>query len=191
MICGPNVALVPFQQQHLERSREWFNDPGLASLLNRSSTITEEEHLQWFQSLPQRTDLAYFAIELEKAKKHIGNIWLADIDRANGKAELRIVIGDSSSTSRGLGSEAMELLCDYAFGQLNLHRVYAYVLGTNARAKRGFEKAGFTVEGVLKDDRWTGEDYCDAFILARLATGIERGQLTGSAVARAPSEVHS
>ena len=41
----------------------------------------------------------------------------------------------------------------YAFEQLGLHRVYAYVLAFNPPARRAFEKAGFALEGTLRDDR--------------------------------------
>jgi RimJ/RimL family protein N-acetyltransferase len=42
------------------------------------------------------------------------------------------------------------------------------VLGINPRALRAFEKAGFAVEGVLKEDRWDGDRYCDVYLLGRL-----------------------
>jgi RimJ/RimL family protein N-acetyltransferase len=75
---------------------------------------------------------------------------------------------DLDHAGKGAGTEAISRLCDYAFDQLNLHKVYAYVLAINPRARRSFEKAGFVLEGTLREDRWTGEEFTDVYLLARL-----------------------
>jgi RimJ/RimL family protein N-acetyltransferase len=39
----------------------------------------------------------------------------------------------------------------------------------NPRARQAFEKAGFALEGTLRDDRWIGDGFSDVFVLGRLA----------------------
>lgn len=168
MIDAAALALKPLGRQHLERTLQWTNDPELARLLNRRRPVTPDEHLRWFERLSERADTRFFAIELPPEGRHVGNVWLADIDHVHRKAELRIVIGDRECLSRGVGSEAIARLCDVAFGDLGLQRVYAYVLDLNPRAKRAFEKAGFAVEGLLRRDRFTGDRFVDVYLLARL-----------------------
>jgi RimJ/RimL family protein N-acetyltransferase len=51
-----------------------------------------------------------------------------------------------------------------------VHRLYAYVFAHNPRAKRAFEKAGFVVEGLLKQERRLGNEFIDVYLLARLAS---------------------
>ena len=51
-----------------------------------------------------------------------------------------------------------------------MHRVYAYVLAFNPRARKAFEKCGFVLEGVLREDRRSGGGYTDVFVLAKVAT---------------------
>jgi RimJ/RimL family protein N-acetyltransferase len=55
-----------------------------------------------------------------------------------------------------------------------LHRLYAYVFARNPRAKRAFEKAGFTVEGLLRQERRFGTEFIDVYLLARLASEVNR-----------------
>ncbi len=157
------VSLRPLELRHLEKTREWANDPELMRLLNRAQPVSETEHAAWFASLKERSDCRYFAIESDGV--HVGNVWLWDIDPRHRRAELRIVMG-SDYTGKGAGTEAITRLCDYAFHQLNLHKVYAYVLAINPRARRGFEKAGFVLEGTLREDRWTGDAFVDVYLLA-------------------------
>lgn len=174
MISGQRISLRAFQSCHLDASREWFNEPELARLLDRSHTITETEHRRWFDSLAEQSDTLYFAIETcNNGQSHVGNVWLSNIDQRHKKAELRIVIGDSNYHGRNVGSEAITLLCHHGFEQLGLHRIYAYVLAINPRARRAFEKAGFEVEGVLRQDRKTANGYTDVFLLGLLRPGHE------------------
>jgi RimJ/RimL family protein N-acetyltransferase len=162
------LELVPLDRPHLARTREWANDPELMRLMDRKQPVSPVEHEAWFASLPRRADCAYFAIETVDGRAHIGNIWLWDIDRRHRKAELRVVVGDRGARGKGLGAEAIDRLCRYAFEKLDLHRVYAYVLGINPSARKAFERAGFSLEGTLRDDRWAVDRFIDSYLLARV-----------------------
>ncbi len=161
------VRLLPLERRHLEQTLEWANDLELMRLLNRAQTVSRDEHEQWFEAISKREDCCYFAIESLDGV-HLGNVWLWDIDRRHRRAELRIVMG-LDHAGRGAGTEAINRLCDYAFERLNLHKVYAYVLAINPRGRRSFEKAGFVLEGTLREDRWTGEAFSDVHLLAKLS----------------------
>lgn len=171
VIAPSAVLLQPFERHHVARTLTWTNDPGLSRLLNRTRTVEPDEHERWFLELPQRDDTVFYAIELAPDQRHVGNVWLANIDRHHGKAEMRIVVGEADATSCGVGTAALNLMARRAFDVLGLHRVYAYVLAINPRARRAFEKAGFSLEGTLRDDRVVGPagEYTDVFVLGRLA----------------------
>jgi RimJ/RimL family protein N-acetyltransferase len=168
MNVAERLRLVTLDRPHLARTREWANDPELMRLMDRKQPVTPVEHEAWFASLARRSDCAYFAIEMLDGGAHIGNVWLWDIDRRNRKAELRVVVGDIGAKGRGLGSEAIDRLCRYGFDQVGLHRIYAYVLGINPAGRRAFERAGFTIEGTLRDDRWAVDRFIDSYLLARV-----------------------
>jgi RimJ/RimL family protein N-acetyltransferase len=161
------VSLCPLDQRHLDRTRGWANDPELCELLDRALPVSDVEHQQWFANLHAQADRLYLAIEHLPERSHIGNAWLWNIDWRHRRAELRIVIGVEGSRGKGLGTEAVSLLSAYALSRLNLHKIYAYVLACNPRAVRSFEKAGFGVEAILKQDRWVGDRYDDVYLLAR------------------------
>ena len=165
MPANQTIILVPFERRHLDQARLWLNDPALMRLLDRARPIAELEHEEWFKRLHEQKDTIFFAVETIEPERHIGTIWLYNIDWRHRKAEVRVVIGEPSAIGQGHGTEAITSLCDYAFSRLNLHRLYAYVLDINPRARRAFEKSGFSLEGVLKADRWADDHYCDVFLL--------------------------
>src|SRR5688572_153894 len=91
-----DVALRPLDRQHMERTREWANDPEVSLLMDRARPVTDHEHEEWFTGLARREDAVFFAIEAdgESAPRHVGNVWLWGIDWRHRKAEARIVVGE-------------------------------------------------------------------------------------------------
>jgi RimJ/RimL family protein N-acetyltransferase len=171
MIPGDGVRLVPFNRAHMASTRAWSNDPEIARLMDRARPVSEPEHDAWFESVLSRRDCVYFAIEDADTLRHVGNVWLWGIDERHRKAEMRVMLGEGDARGRGLGHQAINLLCRYGFERLNLHRIYAYVLAINPQGRGAFEKAGFVLEGTLREDRWAGDRFIDVYLLARLAPG--------------------
>lgn len=159
------VVLIPLQERHVAQTLQWTNDPELARLLDRPRKIEVSEHLNWFASLAGRSDTVFFAIEDDG--RHVGNVWLANVEPRHRKAEVRIVI-DAGAANRGCGPRALDLMARHAFVVLQLNRLYAFVLAFNPRARRAFEKSQFVLEGTLRQDRFDGSAFADTFVLGRL-----------------------
>ena len=88
--------------------------------------------------------------------------------RRHRKAEVRIVIGDAGrawARRRHRGHRAG--VAATRSSSSDLHRVYAYVLAFNPRGRRAFEKAGFALEGTLRDDRFDGDGFVDTLSRCR------------------------
>lgn len=81
----------------------------------------------------------------------LGLIDLFDFDPKNNRAGVGIVIQDNEHRKQNIGSEALELLIDYAFYNLNLHQLYANIGIENEASKALFTKFGFIIIGVKKD----------------------------------------
>ena len=59
-------------------------------------------------------------------------------------------IGDRNEWGKGYGTEAMNLMLEFAFTEINLRRVTLTVFEYNPRAIRSYEKTGFHHEGRLR-----------------------------------------
>jgi RimJ/RimL family protein N-acetyltransferase len=81
----------------------------------------------------------------------IGLLSLWDRTIPHQAAELSIWIGEGYRNG-GNGTEALRLALGYAFGELKLHKLYLRVLEYNTRAIRTYEKCGFRVEGILREE---------------------------------------
>ncbi|KAA2216869.1 GNAT family N-acetyltransferase [Maribacter flavus] len=81
----------------------------------------------------------------------IGLLDLFDFDPKNRRAGVGIVISDEGNRNRGVGTEALEILCKYAFKTLNLRQLYANILEGNERSLYLFKKLGFELVGTKRD----------------------------------------
>lgn len=98
----------------------------------------------------------------------IGDIALQDIDASNRKAGVRIAIPQDIHQGKGYGSEALRLVLEYGFGQLQLHRIELEVFAFNDRALHVYEKLGFKVEGRQRDALFYDHRYYDAILMSFL-----------------------
>ena len=76
---------------------------------------------------------------------------LFELRPENDACNFRILIGPEGR-GRGLGTEAAALVVEHAFATTDLHRISLDVQAGNPRARRSYEKVGFVVEGVLRQD---------------------------------------
>ena len=82
--------------------------------------------------------------------KDVGLIDLFDFDPKNKKIGLGILILDEER-GKHLGTEALALVLDFTFKNLNVHQIYANVLDDNRASIKLFEKFGFVATGIKKD----------------------------------------
>ena len=121
------------------------------------------------QILTQQGKTLYaFAICALGESRAIGNVSLRDMDRENGSAEMAIVIVDRAFQGRGYGTDALNCIVDFGFGEQRLERIYLHVFDFNHRARRSYEKAGFSVDATLRHARFHHGQPHDVHVMAIL-----------------------
>ena len=70
---------------------------------------------------------------------------------------------------RGLGTDAVRVLCRYGFVHLGLHRLQVETLADNTAMIRAATAAGFRAEGVLRGSSWVNGSFLDEVVLGQLA----------------------
>ena len=99
----------------------------------------------------------------------IGGVCLWGIDAFNRRAHLGIAVGPPYR-GKGYGTDACRVICRYAFVDRGLHRVQLEVLGANIAAVRAYEKAGFVVDGVMREAAWVRGALVDEVYMSVLST---------------------
>jgi len=171
---GKKVRLRSLRNDDIMVLFEWINDPELIRFTNNYRPISEVEQRAWFHSLYEQENQIVLGIEVRRGKKLIGTCGLYSIEWLNRKAEVRIKIGDKSYWGRGGGREAMELLVEFAFSDLNLRRLWLKVLPTNISALKLYKNVGFEEEGTLRDDLYIQGKYHDLIVMGLLRGNMKK-----------------
>jgi len=155
MLIGDTVALTAFEPADRDRLFQWINSPELVRLSAPFRPVHAAAHVDWFAALGRDASRVAFAIRLRgdglSIGRLIGMVQLIDIDIIHRNAEMIIRIGEAAEQGKGRGTETLNLLLDHAWRDLNLHRVAARAFATNRRAIAAYRKAGFAIEGTLRE----------------------------------------
>jgi RimJ/RimL family protein N-acetyltransferase len=126
--------------------------------------LTKEQARGWVESINAHP--AAWIIEFEG--RAIGEVLIDNIVEADLRAGIIIGILDPASLGKGLGTEALRAICDFAFDTLGLHKLSMRVLAFNTRALRAYEHLGFVREGLERESALIGGEWHDDVIVGLL-----------------------
>lgn len=143
-------------------------DPEVRRLTGTHREFDAEELLRLFTAREHRHDRADWVIRARADGAVLGECALIELDPDNAEAHYRIALGSMAVTGQGFGTEATDLVLEYAFETAGLHRVALEVFAFNTRAERSYARSGFVREGVWREHlRWDGA-WHDAVLMSVL-----------------------
>lgn len=151
MITGSKVNLRALEKKDHALFYAWENDPEIRSMggfMQPMSSWLVERFIEHASRPLEETGQLRLMIE-SLAGESLGLMDIFEIDFRNRRAGLGILIGDSKHRGKGLGTEAIRLMCRYAFETLNLELLYADILEENQASLFAFRAAGFSGEVVF------------------------------------------
>jgi len=158
--ASDTAAVYECIMRNTEHLREWMtwidglNGPSDVAAWLRSAEREAYEHSAFKAAIWRRSALAGF-------------IDLHDIDWKNGSASIGYWL-DRTFTGQGLMTQAVQLLTEYAFEALNLHRLEIHVATENHASRRIPERLGFKLEGVLRGAQRLRGTYVDHALYATI-----------------------
>ena len=176
-ITGNKVYLRGVETTDLKKRVKWINDPSIQRTLNFQFPMSEIKAEKWLNTVASDMTRRDFSIVTREADEYIGFGGLLSIDVLVRKAELYVAIGDAKYRGKGgYGTDTCVLLTRYGFMELGLNRIYAYFLTFNYASRRMFEKAGWSVEGVLRQDLFAHGEMRDRTVVSILKSDWDEVQ---------------
>jgi ribosomal-protein-alanine N-acetyltransferase len=130
----------------------WLNDPVVNRYLeSRFAAHTLESTREFVRAMNESADNLLLGIRSAQTGGHVGNIKIGPLNRQHGTGEIGILVGERSAWGKGIATAAIRIMCDIARESLALRKVTAGCYASNVGSQRAFEKAGFEVEGIRRE----------------------------------------
>ena len=151
-LIGKKIYLRPIALEDAsEEYVSWLNDTDVNQYLESRFVLATIENVKKFIEATLQSDSNYFFAIIDNAtNKHIGNIKIGTISNIHKRGDIGILIGNKNFWGKGIASEAIELLTEFSFNELNLNKVLAGCYANNIGSYKAFIKCGFQEEGLLK-----------------------------------------
>lgn len=145
---------------------KWLNSPEINKYLEtRFIPQSLDKITAYINNLSGQQDEVFFAICWQENKKHIGNIKLGPMNWIHRRGDIGLLIGEKDYWQKGVATEAISLVAEYAFNILNLNKITAGCHRGNIGSLKAFQKAGFIIEGERKKHSYLNGEYVDTFVL--------------------------
>jgi RimJ/RimL family protein N-acetyltransferase len=180
------VPLPEFDPALVCQYLAWFNDPQITYQIDPLGSLptTAAGILGWMRSAAGNPNERRFTIMQDGQEngisRAVGSCALVEINREYQSAGIIIFIGCEQFRGQGLGTQALQLLINFAFSDLQLKRLFLGVDATNFRAVRAYTNCGF-VEVARQDLRSCGGQTRLEYLMELVKKGKGYGPPTGPA----------
>jgi RimJ/RimL family protein N-acetyltransferase len=145
------IRLELFAAQHLAGVEEMLDDPDVVRFTRIPEPVPPDFARTWLASYEdarrEGTREAFAIVDDEDG--FLGIAVVPRLDRENRTAELGYITA-SAARGRGVATEALRQLTEWAFGELGMQRLELLISVDNPASKRVAERAGYVREGVLR-----------------------------------------
>ena len=134
----------------LRQRVDWMNNPHVYKSMHFDVPVLIDKTIEWYNRNQQREDRIDCAF-IDDADEIVAFGGITSINKEIGKGETYIFTNPEAHR-KGIGTEAMKLLCKYGFETVGLNKLYAYTNEDNEGSIRLHQKVGYEIEGRLRQE---------------------------------------
>lgn len=150
----------------------WLVDRTYRLFSSSFDFVSPEQHAEWFNRVRTAKDGVALGVRaVEGSDELLGFVQLISIHPVHRHGELRIRLSPHH-VGKGYGTQAVRMLCQHGFEDLNMERIFLYVFSDNLRALASYQKVGFQVEGVLRRHSFVGGVFRDVTVMGLLREDV-------------------
>ncbi|MBZ9637339.1 GNAT family N-acetyltransferase [Clostridium sp. FP1] len=167
--CRCQCYLSPVDASETEKVAKWSNDIEVAIRTGDiSDMITYQSQRVYLETMTNSHGYAFYIIR-EDDDEVIGIARLMRVNFINRNAVMGMFIGDGNDRSKGIGSEATNLLLDFGFNALNLKNIMIETYSFNEPAIKACKKCGFKEIGRRRKSIIYGNNEYDEVFMDMLS----------------------
>ncbi len=169
MYYGEKVCLRALEVEDLDDIMKHWNNLEIRQYLNSQTPMSRQAEQRWLEQSttldPWKDGKMILAIDDKKTGKFLGTVSVFDISKQHKRAEFGIAIHSPENLGKGYGTDATRVMLWVAFHILGLNSIFLLTLGSNERAQKAYEKAGFKRSGVFRKGAYVKGVFQDFIIM--------------------------
>jgi RimJ/RimL family protein N-acetyltransferase len=168
MFKGFRVYLRALEIDDYKISIKWRRDDEIWNMVvGPKYYVSEAYEKKWVEdAIFKVSNKLALAICMKETNKHIGYVYLTNIDMKNRSASFAKLIGEKEYWGKGFAKEATMLMLYHGFYVLGLERIEARQLCYNKGSIKVNEKCGFKTEGILRKAVFKNGEYRDLNLMS-------------------------
>ncbi len=161
------LELKKIKKDDLHQIIKWRNDPDIIKFNTQFFLLNMEYQKKWFEEITKNDSKSkMFVFKFDNKIVGIGG--LIHYDCLNKSADIAIILGEKKIRGKGLGSRALEMLVEYGFKHMKLHRIGADIFEYNKISLKLFEKLDFKKEIEMRDYLWRDGKWWKVYTYSRI-----------------------
>ncbi|MDO7173807.1 GNAT family N-acetyltransferase [Mariniflexile sp. AS56] len=170
ILKSENVILRQFTNADLEHVFKGLSHPDIIKYYGISFNSLEatKEQMIWFEDLEKNGTGIWWAICSQFDGTFLGAGGLNALSKIHKKAEIGFWLLPEN-WGKGLMTQTMPLIFNYAFKNLDLHRIEGFVETENIACKKALAKLKFNLEGTMKDCEIKNNKFISVDIYSKFA----------------------
>lgn len=183
VLIGDKVILRPFEEKDCEVMYKILNEPKLRKLTGSVKNDEEahkalspeekEEIRQWYITRNEQSNRMDLAVVYKESGQVVGEVVFNEYEEEIDSVSFRVLLSEDSC-DKGVGTEAISMFIQYGMEVLELHRIWLEVYSFNPRAERVYQKVGFKLEGIKREEFRYNQEYIDTKIYGLLRSEYKR-----------------
>lgn len=140
----------------------WLNDQKVNNFLETRHYKQNLNSIRDFVKSQIENNHSFLFAIIYKSE-HVGNIKLGPINPHHNHADVSYFIGEKECWGKGIATESIHLICNFAFEELNLHRLEAGAYSEAVGSWKALEKNGFKREAIFREQVLSDDKYMDVY----------------------------
>lgn len=164
------IHLLPLRPDQAPYFHRWLSDPEVIaySLSVFQELTTLKQVANWLTLTIEDRKSMTLGIYLTETSELIGYAGIANISRVNQAGEYFILLGEKRYWGRGIGTAVTRQVVTRGFQELGLNRIMLTVSVPNEGGVRAYLRAGFQVEGQLRQACYRHQAFHDKLVMSVL-----------------------
>lgn len=164
------IQLLPLHSDQAPIFHRWLSDPEVIaySLTVFQQLNTVAQVADWLGRTLQDQHSLTLGIYLAETQELIGYAGITNISRVNQSGEYFILLGEKRYWGQGIGTTVTRQVVTRGFQELGLNRVMLTVSVPNEGGVKAYLKAGFQLEGRLRQACYRQDAFHDKLLMSVL-----------------------